>query len=148
MTEQQEQTANAGQGHAPAESMAFDTPLAFQTAIASICHEANRAYCKSIGDTSQPSWEEAPDWQKESAIAGVSFHMANPTASPSASHEAWRQHKEAEGWDYGIKKDPFLKQHPCMVPYDELPIEQRRKDYLFRAIVHAFMTNPDVLKEK
>jgi len=27
--------------------------------IAKVCHEANRAYCESIGDNSQLSWEDA-----------------------------------------------------------------------------------------
>ena len=43
--------------------------------IASICHEANRAYCLSIGDESQPEWATAPDWQRVSAINGVRFHL-------------------------------------------------------------------------
>jgi len=34
-------------------------------------------------------------------------------------------------------KDPEKKQHPCFVPYDELPIQQRRKDALFVSIVRA-----------
>ena len=42
--------------------------------IARVAHEANRAYCLSLGDPSQLPWEEAPDWAKESAIDGVRFH--------------------------------------------------------------------------
>ena len=29
--------------------------------IAKVCHDVNRAYCKSVGDDSQVSWEDAPD---------------------------------------------------------------------------------------
>ena len=39
--------------------------------IAKVAHEINLAYCESIGDNSQPTWELAPDWQKSSAINGV-----------------------------------------------------------------------------
>ncbi len=39
--------------------------------IAEVGHETNRAYCETIGDFSQPSWGNAPDWQKDSAIGGV-----------------------------------------------------------------------------
>lgn len=56
--------------------------------IAKTAHELNKAYCASLGDHSQPSWEDAPDWQKDSAIRGVQFHLNNPTAGPEASHEA------------------------------------------------------------
>jgi len=43
-------------------------------AIAEVCHEVNRAYREALGDTSQVSWLEAPQWQRDSAIAGVKFH--------------------------------------------------------------------------
>ena len=106
-------------------------------AIARTCHEANRAYCQALGDNSQLPWEEAPEWQKESARAGVRFHIVHPDATPSASHESWLAVKEAEGWVYGPVKNPKIKQHPCMVSFDQLPCEQQAKDYIFRAIVHA-----------
>ena len=32
--------------------------------IAKTCHEVNKAFCESIGDASQPSWNDAPQWQK------------------------------------------------------------------------------------
>lgn len=110
--------------------------------IARIAHETNRAYCVSIGDGSQPSWEAAPDWQKQSAFKGVRFHLENHargvTPSPSASHDSWLEEKHADGWMYGPVKDPAKKEHPCFVPYGELPVEQRLKDYLFGAVVAAF----------
>ena len=105
--------------------------------VAAICHEANRRYCTSIGDDSQPEWEEAPDWQKDSAVAGVEFVLDNPDAPPSASHESWLAVKEADGWKYGEVKDPEKKEHPCYVPYEQLPEEQKAKDHLFKAIVEA-----------
>lgn len=105
--------------------------------IAKVCHEANRAYCESIGDTSQLKWEDAPEWQRESAIKGVEFAIANPDAPPSASHESWLAEKQATGWKYGPVKDPDKKEHPCFVSYDELPAEQRAKDHLFQAVVQA-----------
>ena len=36
--------------------------------IAKVAHETNRSFCQTLGDWSQPTWENAPDWQKESAI--------------------------------------------------------------------------------
>lgn len=111
--------------------------------IAFIAHETNRAYCTSIGDTSQPVWGDAPQWQRESAIKGVKFHLAaherGETPAASASHESWLEEKRAAGWTYGAVKDATKKEHPCFVPYDELPIEQRLKDYLFGAVVAAFV---------
>lgn len=105
--------------------------------IARICHEANRSYCETLGDYSQPPWESAPDWQKDSARAGVRLHLAGDHG-PEKSHESWMAQKVADGWTYGPVKDPAAKTHPCLVPYDQLPVEQQLKDHLFRAVVHAF----------
>lgn len=105
--------------------------------VAMICHEANRAYCAAIGDNSQPLWEEAPDWQRDSACLGVEFHLSNPDAGDEASHNNWLADKEKDGWKYGPVKDPSKKEHPCFVPFNQLPPEQQAKDRLFRSIVHA-----------
>jgi hypothetical protein len=105
--------------------------------VARVAHEANRALSAAFGDKSHKSWEEAPKWQRESAVAGVKFHDLNPNAGPEASHEAWMRDKVKAGWTFGPVKDEAKKEHPCMVPFAELPPEQQAKDYLFRAIVHA-----------
>lgn len=105
--------------------------------VAELAHELNAVYCRQIGDISQPMWDDAPDWQKESAINGVKFHLANPDALPSASHESWLAEKTAAGWKYGMVKDPDKKEHPCFVPFESLPEEQKVKDYLFKGLVDS-----------
>lgn len=105
--------------------------------IAKVAHEINRAYCQALGDDSQQEWESAPDWQRSSAMNGVEFHISNPDAGPDHSHNAWLAEKEAAGWKWGPNKDAEHKEHPCFVPYEQLPVEQKAKDYLFRAVVHA-----------
>jgi hypothetical protein len=106
-------------------------------AIARVCHEVNRAYCQSIGDTTQVPWEEAPDWQKKSAILGVQFHLDNTDSKPSDSHASWLAQKSMDGWVWGPVKDAEKKQHPCMTDFEKLPIEQRTKDFLFLAVVRS-----------
>jgi len=109
--------------------------------IAMVCHEVNRAYCEALGDTSQPPWDEAPEWQKNSALLGVNLHTHN-NVGPEASHESWMNQKLAEGWVYGEVKDSEAKTHPCIVPFDDLPKEQQAKDYIFRAVVHSLRDHP------
>lgn len=111
--------------------------------IAKVCHEANRAYCQTLGDYSQPIWEDAPDWQKSSAIKGVEFNLANPDAPPSHSHDCWLEEKRKTGWKYGPIKDPEKKEHPCFVPYEQLPPEQKLKDALFKATVQVLRNAPE-----
>lgn len=107
--------------------------------VARVCHEVNRSYCLALGDTSQVHWEEAPQWQRDSAIQGVQFIVDNPKAGPSASHESWLKQKQLEGWSYGEVKDVEKKQHPCYVTYEELPVEQKAKDYIFGTIVRSLL---------
>lgn len=103
--------------------------------IAKVAHEINRAYSKALGDESHFMWDAAPEWQRTSAIKGVEFHIQNPDAGPEASHVSWLAQKQRDGWKYGLVKDEEKKEHPCFVPYETLPNEQKAKDYIFCAIV-------------
>jgi RyR domain len=104
-------------------------------ACARAAHEVNRAYCLALGDDSQSSWETAPSWQQTSARNGVRGALSGNT--PEQSHLSWIVEKQATGWTYGKKKDPERKEHPCMVPYAELPAAQRAKDELYLSTVRA-----------
>lgn len=109
--------------------------------IAIVCHEVNRAYCQSLGDESQVAWGDAPEWQRQSAHSGVRFHLENPDAGPPGSHENWLREKLADGWKFGPVKDAAKKEHPCCVPYADLPPAQQAKDALFVAVVRALETH-------
>lgn len=104
-------------------------------ACARAAHEANRAYCIALGDYSQVAWEEAPDWQKSSARNGVTGALAGN--SPEQSHESWLAEKTTTGWKYGPEKDVAKKEHPCFVPYAQLPPAQRSKDSIFTTVVRV-----------
>lgn len=43
-------------------------------------------------------------------------------------HEVWAKVRMDEGWTYGEKRDDIHKKHPCLVPYDELPEEEKEYD--------------------
>jgi hypothetical protein len=107
--------------------------------IAMVAHEVNRAYCVATGDDSQVDWFDAPVWQRESAILGVYAIFTGRVSSPSESHSSWLRQKEKDGWVYGPVKDVEAKKHPCMVSYDELPIEQKVKDALFFTLVSEIL---------
>ena len=107
------------------------------SAIAIICHEANKAWCEVNGDNSQKHWAESEQWQRDSAISGVEFKINNQDAGEDAQHNAWMADKIKDGWVYGEIKDAEKKTHPCIVPFNELPEFQQKKDTLFCAIVNA-----------
>ena len=104
--------------------------------IARVTHEANRVLQLLGGEPApSPAWDDAPQWQRDSAIDGV--RKALTGATPEQMHENWCAYKRTDGWRFGPIKDPEAKTHPCLVPYADLPQEQRRKDHLFSAIVGA-----------
>lgn len=105
--------------------------------IAEVCHEANRAYCATIGGNSLLPWVETSDRQRTSAVNAVRFHLANPDARLSHGHNEWLKKKRAIGWGYGSVKSAEKKEHPCCVPYEELPVEEKAKCELFIAVIRA-----------
>lgn len=105
--------------------------------IAMVCHQANKAWCEANGDTSQKDWDEAEQWQRDSAIKGVQFSLDNPWAGCDAQHKAWMREKVDAGWVYGEVKNAEAKTHPCIVSFDHLPQFQQKKDALFCSIVDA-----------
>ena len=104
--------------------------------IAKVCHEVNKAFCEANGDYSQKSWHEAEEWQKQSAIKGVEFALNN-ISTPADQHEAWVKEKTEAGWVYGPMKDSEKKTHPSIVPFDQLSLIEKTKDYLFVAVVNS-----------
>ena len=43
-------------------------------------------------------------------------------------HEVWAKARMDDGWTYGEKREDIHKKHPCLVPYDELPEEEKEYD--------------------
>jgi ryanodine receptor 2 len=43
-------------------------------------------------------------------------------------HEVWAKSRIDEGWVYGPERSDELKQHPCLVPYEELPEIEKEYD--------------------
>ena len=43
-------------------------------------------------------------------------------------HEIWSQTRISQGWIYGPERNDSEKKHPCLVPYEELPEEEKLYD--------------------
>ena len=109
------------------------------TEIAKVAHETNRIYCQTIGDFSQAPWDWCPQWQRDSAMNGVRAIERGVVTRPEQSHENWMKEKYDEGWVWGAEKDVDKKLHPCMLPFNQLLVEQQMKDRLFFAVVTALL---------
>lgn len=43
-------------------------------------------------------------------------------------HEIWAKTRISQGWTYGPERNDAQKKHPCLVPYEELPEEEKVYD--------------------
>lgn len=43
-------------------------------------------------------------------------------------HDVWAAGRIADGWHYGPKRDDLQKTHPCLIPYSELPEDEKEYD--------------------
>ena len=43
-------------------------------------------------------------------------------------HEVWAASRMAQGWTYGPVRDDAKKETPCLVPYADLPEEEKAYD--------------------
>src|SRR5579862_8769074 len=53
------------------------------------------------------------------------------------AHEVWAQQRIADGWTPGPRRDDARKEHPCLVPYAQLPESEKAYD---RAVVRSVLT--------
>lgn len=115
----------------------MNTPASRQElAIAHVVHDAIRAW-QIETDTPSPCapWEQATDEQRESTV--LSVQAAVDSVSPEQQHERWTAQRIAAGWTWGPVRDIQRRTNPALVPYADLPEDQKAKDRLVNAIVAA-----------
>lgn len=44
------------------------------------------------------------------------------------AHDVWARERINQGWTYGITRNDGKKEHPCLVPYEELPESEKNYD--------------------
>ncbi len=44
------------------------------------------------------------------------------------THDSWAQERMEEGWTYGPERNDKSMQHPCLVPYEDLPDSEKMYD--------------------
>lgn len=44
------------------------------------------------------------------------------------AHDLWAAQRPAQGWTFGPHRDDAKKQHPCPIPYAELPDKEKEYD--------------------
>lgn len=106
-----------------------------QSRLVLAIHEANKEIQQQTGEFIPALSEHLT----KSILDGVYFVLDNPNCTPEQQHNNWVHFKRADGWRYGSIKDFEHKEHPCLVPYSELPEIQQRKDTVFRQTLDNFI---------
>lgn len=72
--------------------------------------------------TYQPKPIDISDIQLSDELNKLKEQLAKNT------HEVWAEARMREGWTYGDRRNDELKQHPCLVPYEQLPESEKEYD--------------------
>ena len=106
-----------------------------QSRLVLAIHEANKEIQQQTGEFIPQLSEHLT----KSILDDVYYVLDNPNCTPEQQHNNWVHFKRADGWRYGPEKDFERKEHPCLVPYSELPEIQQRKDSVFRQTLDNFI---------
>lgn len=69
-----------------------------------------------------PSPKDVSDIALDSSVMELVEVMAKNV------HEVWAESRIREGWRYGVTRNEERKEHPCLIPYEELPESERDYD--------------------
>lgn len=102
-------------------------------------HEVQRVYSEQLGDYSYLRWESSPQWHKDSIRDSVLAVIANANWRPEDLHQHWLDEKARDGWSAGPRKSIERREHPFLIPYGDLPAEQRAKSAIFLSVVNGMV---------
>lgn len=80
-----------------------------------------------------PGAGEPTEHEMRSVLHGVRTVLDRGLSfiTPESLHTAWVRYHVDRGWKYGPEKDSAQKTHPCLVPYYQLSLKDRLKDFAF-----------------
>lgn len=117
--------------------------------IAKAAHYANALVCDVLNDGMEPlPWEATTEDYKNILINDVAMVLSTPNPTPEQYHENWLKVKRSEGWIYGEKKNDETKEHPFLVPYNQLTVNQRVNYSVFVSFVKSLhLADPKTIKD-
>lgn len=77
---------------------------------------------KTMNKNYIPQPVDTTDVQLPEALSDLVEQMAQHV------HEVWAQSRIEQGWTWGAERSDALKQHPCLVAYENLPEEEKAYD--------------------
>lgn len=104
--------------------------------LAAMIHGVTSRIARPDG-TVPKSWEGISQDSRDMAVRAVESIMAGDPLTAEAGHELWMRLKIEAGWTCG----PFCfenRTHPCIMPFDDLPISEKLKDQTWAALTELF----------
>ncbi|UVK63455.1 hypothetical protein SEA_AEGEUS_81 [Mycobacterium phage Aegeus] len=99
-------------------------------------YEGARLQAAAVNAPIVPEPWSTRDDKFQAQFLDITAKMMGPDryTNPEAAHDSWWRAYEALGWTYGPVRDPELKTHPDMIPFDDLGYEERIKDAVWIAL--------------
>ncbi|SDG85916.1 RyR domain-containing protein [Pseudomonas flavescens] len=110
--------------------------------IAGIAH-AILSSLKRLAGEEVIAWADTEESYQQGLVAGVTAYVADPELTPEAEHKAWLEARVADGWTHGSAFDAGPKNHPLILPFEELPQDHKNMAVVLHATVHALKDIPD-----
>ena len=63
------------------------------------------------------------------------YYNIGSIPTPEEAHNSWWREYEKMGWKCGKVRDVINKTHPDMIPYEDLPQDEKEKDAIFLTFV-------------
>jgi len=121
--------------------------------IARLIYEATRI---EAGWSNRPvvpeAWEQRDEKFRKQFIEIVSQYLSmQELPSPEEAHISWMDAYLLMGWQYGETRNPIKKTHPDILPFDQLPKDERDKDAIFLSflwLVKFLLTSLTEMEER
>jgi hypothetical protein len=111
--------------------------------IARVAYAAEAERSLQVAARASASFDALPDAERAAYIAHVQFILDNEHAGPAKEYRMLCARKEADGWEYGPTLDEAAKTDPTIVPFEQLPAENRKAAHLMYAIVRVIAAHVD-----
>ena len=105
--------------------------------IAKFIYEATRIEAGWSNRSIVPEiWKQRDDKFKKQFVNIIEMYLEkDKLLTPEKAHDSWVVAYEKMGWKYGEKRDVDKKTHPDMLPFNELPKDEKDKDSIFLTFV-------------
>ncbi len=105
--------------------------------IAKLIYEATRMEAEWSKRSIVPEeWENRDEKFRNQFVDIIGKYLSlDKLPTPPEAHDSWMEAYFKMGWKYGKARNVEKKTHPDLLPFDELPQDERDKDAIFLAFV-------------